>query len=246
MADALRVLTLNIAHGARSPFPAGLLPRSYLRSNVEAIARLLREQDADLVALQEVDRASFWSGGLDHLDLLAEKSGYPHRIHGEHRRVDRGPLKMNVGTALLSRRPFLETRVHRFNVGTPNDKGFVLGRVQLGRLRVGVVSVHLGLSAASRVEHFRQMVEQGLGRGGEPEVIAGDLNCVWHEERGSARELAEAVKMSAPEPDGGQPTLRQRRIDWILVPPALRISEYRVLPDRVSDHRAVVATVVVD
>jgi endonuclease/exonuclease/phosphatase family metal-dependent hydrolase len=35
---------------------------------------------------------------------------------------------------------------------------------------------------------------------------------------------------------------RGRRLDWILISPEFEFVEYRTLPDVISDHRAVVAT----
>jgi endonuclease/exonuclease/phosphatase family metal-dependent hydrolase len=37
-----------------------------------------------------------------------------------------------------------------------------------------------------------------------------------------------------------------RRVDWILVSPELRFVSHRVLPDRLSDHRAVTAEIALD
>ncbi|HXT52108.1 MAG TPA: hypothetical protein VN811_13770, partial [Thermoanaerobaculia bacterium] len=52
-AHALRLLTLNVAHGRKLATHQALLSPTTVRRNVEEIASLLRESRADVVALQE-------------------------------------------------------------------------------------------------------------------------------------------------------------------------------------------------
>ncbi|MFY0578270.1 endonuclease/exonuclease/phosphatase family protein [Cystobacter fuscus] len=100
----LKVLTLNIAHGVPSipvPLPF-LLPRRRLLGHLDAMADLLAREGAEVVALQEVDRAGLFSGTVDPLERLATRAGYPHLLHGPHLHL---PGVCARGTALLSRRP---------------------------------------------------------------------------------------------------------------------------------------------
>ena len=64
----LRVLTYNIHHGEGTDG----------RIDLERIARVIRAADADLVALQEVDRHTRRSGGVDQAAVIAEALGYEH------------------------------------------------------------------------------------------------------------------------------------------------------------------------
>ena len=74
-----RLLTFNIAH-ARGALPVhqGLRSAAKIRSNLLKIARLIHRLEADIVALQEIDENSRWSGSFDHLAYLSEHSGLAH------------------------------------------------------------------------------------------------------------------------------------------------------------------------
>ncbi|MGH7338345.1 MAG: endonuclease/exonuclease/phosphatase family protein, partial [Myxococcota bacterium] len=61
----LRLLTLNVAHARRQARHQALLAEPALRRNLQAIAQVLRREAADVVALQEADGPSAWSGGFD-------------------------------------------------------------------------------------------------------------------------------------------------------------------------------------
>ena len=69
-APALRLLTLNVAHGRKLATHQALLSPMTVRRNLEEIASLLRESRADVVALQEADGPSAWSGNFDHVETL--------------------------------------------------------------------------------------------------------------------------------------------------------------------------------
>jgi endonuclease/exonuclease/phosphatase family metal-dependent hydrolase len=69
--DSLRVMTFNIHHGSGNDdctdpeVPEGEIPEAECALDLERIAEVIRAEDPDIVALQEVDR--FWarSGGVD-------------------------------------------------------------------------------------------------------------------------------------------------------------------------------------
>ena len=91
------------------------------------------------------------------------------------------------------------------------------------------------------------MVEH-LGGRKTPLVVLGDLNCQWGGEDDSLRRLAYELSLQ-PQFARFQRLATYRlgrkkwRIDWILVSPQLRVKRYEVLPDRVSDHFAVLADI---
>src|SRR4051794_37177958 len=49
-----RVMTLNVAHGARAPLPAALFRRATIERNLEDVSKLLRDVAPDVVALEEL------------------------------------------------------------------------------------------------------------------------------------------------------------------------------------------------
>ena len=67
----LTLASINLAHGRKDALSQLLVTRATIEKNLCEIAALLRELDADLVALQEVDARSSPEAGRHPLDALA-------------------------------------------------------------------------------------------------------------------------------------------------------------------------------
>ena len=81
-----RIVTFNIAHGrGLSPFQ-GLHGRRRFQRNLQKIAKMLGELEPDIVALQEIDENSRWSGSFDHLEYLNSLLDFPHAVFGVNNR----------------------------------------------------------------------------------------------------------------------------------------------------------------
>jgi endonuclease/exonuclease/phosphatase family metal-dependent hydrolase len=247
----VRVVTLNVAHGRKDGKNQMLLKDETIRSNLVELAALLDRAKADVIALQEADAESAWSGKFNHVDFLAENSAYDcsyHGIHASNRMYD-------FGTALLSRHPFQGSFAHSFKPSRPTTtKGFsvaALGWNPGGSLPqpllLKFVSVHLDFSRRSvRRSQIDEMVAVLSGIDG-PMVLMGDFNTDWQTEDSSLKYLADQMELSVFEPHAdGLSTYGDKgaRLDWILISPELEFSNYAVFPDVVSDHHAVTAEIV--
>jgi endonuclease/exonuclease/phosphatase family metal-dependent hydrolase len=237
-------MTLNLAHGRATGVHQALEKRSTIEAHLDKIGQLLRRERPDVVAFQEADGPSFWSGEFNHVEYLAHAAEYPHFFRGEHVRG----LGLSYGTALVSRLPLAEAVSHTFAASPPTPpKGFVVARVTWpGRpgLRLNVVSVHLDFSLASvRKEQIAELAEHLAKREG-PTIVLGDFNSQWSDRESAVRALAERLSLRAYQPAAADMATfpeTGKRLDWILISPPLEFLEYRTLPDVVSDHRGVVA-----
>lgn len=246
---ALRLMTLNIAHARREAQHQALLAPPALKHNLGTIAEVLRREAPDVVALQEADGPSAWSGDFDHVATLAQLAGIDHAFRGEHNPFSFGPFDLSSGTALLSRFPLAQPRSRAFLESWRDTKGFVAATVEpeaLGGACVDVVSIHLDfLAARVRRRQVDQLVEMFRHRE-RPLVVMGDFNCEWSERRRSLDRLRRELRLRPPaEPAHATfPSWRPLvRLDWILVSEELAFSSYETLPDRLSDHLGVVAGV---
>ncbi len=75
-------------------------------------------------------------------------------------------------------------------------------------------------------------------------VVMGDFNTRWDKENSALHLIAGELGLSPYKP--GQTGLETfahfgHRLDWILISPEFRFHSYNVIDDNVSDHRAVVA-----
>lgn len=244
----LTVATLNMAHGRKDARNQMFLSEEAIRANLLELAGLLDRAEADMIALQEADAPSWWSGEFDHVDFLARNSIYPCTLHGVHATT----RAYDFGTALLSQHPLQGGFVHSFQPSWPTTtKGFTLAALSWnpgGRLeqplRVKFVSVHLDFSRRSvRRAQIAEMV--GLvGKLKPPLVLMGDFNTDWQTEDSSLKFLADELGLEVYEPHAeGLSTYGDKgaRLDWILASPDLKFRRYAVYPDIVSDHYAVAA-----
>lgn len=246
---SLRILTLNLAHGRNQAANQLLLRREDIEQNIQRISQMLTRVDADIVALQEADGPSGWSGNFDHVEWLAREAGYPWHYRASHAQS----WLFNYGTAILSRVPVSEVLQHTFNPSPPTfNKGFLLSTVSwvpnrdsCPELSIDVISVHLDFSRHKvRQEQINEMTALLSGRN-RPIIIMGDFNSEWFADESIVKQLAQNGRLSVymPEADNLHTYNTDYRYDWILISPDLAFASYEVLPDNLSDHRAIVAEI---
>jgi endonuclease/exonuclease/phosphatase family metal-dependent hydrolase len=249
----VRLLTFNIAH-ARGPLLHQSLRReSRLRLNLQSIARLIQRLDVDIVALQEVDENSRWSGSFNQLDYLREQTGLGYAVHGVHNR--RGGLyHLNYGNALLSRWPVPHHENVPFGARPVGEKGFLFAEVDTPAGRLPLVNVHLNhrsrpvrLKQAARLMAFLdlQQAHRGPHWAAGP-VLCGDLNCPAHTPDATALLLGHLGRIHPytlwPQGRAGRtfPSYwPQRALDYIYLPESCHRVEAQVVRSHLSDHRPV-------
>lgn len=244
---ALRVMTLNVAHGRGTGFHQLLQGTGTTVGNLDRIASLLARENIDVVALQEADGPSFWSGNFCHVNYLAEKGAFAWQFHGEHV----GTAGLSYGTALVSRyRPGNAESVVFDPALSLTRKGFVVSTIDWpGRpgMQVDLVSVHLAFeSERARRAQARELVDV-MRRRGRPMVMMGDFNTALQREDSALQYIALELGLETWLPGAeAMQTFPSNgaRLDWILLSGELQFNAFRVLDDEVSDHSAVVAEII--
>ena len=244
--DVLKVMTLNLAHGRRDRWHQVFLKRRQIEAHLDHVAEVICREQPDVIALQEADGPSIWSGRFDHVAYLAERAGMPHYVRGEHVRR----LKLRYGAAILSRHLLEDSVVRTFAPSTLTPpKGIVAAALcwpSESQRTVDIASVHLDFSRRSvRRRQAEQIVRLMLQRD-RPRVLMGDMNCDAGPREGTIRELASALSLKLYRPEAtGMETfpLRGKRFDWILISRELEFHHHATLPDVLADHQAVVASV---
>ncbi len=220
----MRIASFNIHHGA----PPGRLVRN--GAMVEAVASL----DADLVALQEVDRRVFRSWFADQAGAAARRTGMTARFVATRWFGPGG----RYGHALLVRGRTFEQRVLDLP-GPGEPRAALLSRVAVGDIELSVASTHLQNRRRGRFhtapDQLRAVLDE-LGRWPQPWCLLGDLNL---RPDGAVPPLVaaglEPVESPATYP-ADQPRLC---LDWIALA-GLTPTDARVVDTGVSDHRALV------
>lgn len=245
----LTVLNLNLAHGRKDAFNQMFQKTRTTRKNLEEIAVFISDSGADLVALQEADFASRWSGKFNHVEFISERSPFPCMVHAHHAKK----YMYDFGTALLSTVPYTHRLTHTFEPSWPTtNKGFVLGEVLWnpgGELdepvAVSVISVHLDFSRKKVREAQTREIEAVLPDLKEPVIILGDFNAGWHSKNSAIKTIVENgnFKVFRPEAtDLGTYKSGKHRLDWILISNNLEFVSYEVPQIVLSDHQPILAT----
>lgn len=246
--ETLSFLTLNAGHGRKSTWNQMFVNTERTYENLDHIAVLLDETAADVVALQEADAPSRWSGKIDHVLYLRDNTNYNCSLLGEHAQT----WLYSFGTALLTHTMMRDAISVTFPASPPTTtKGFVMATVHWdygeGPVPVTVVSVHLDFSRKSVRDAQVAILIDALRDLSTPIVLMGDLNSQWDQKRSHVRHLSDELGLMAFEPEsttlGTYRGSEGKRLDWILASEDIEFIDYRVLSERVSDHLAVYAKI---
>lgn len=159
--DPLRVATYNIHRavgidGRRAP---------------ERIISVIREMDADILGLQEVEWQETGPRAETQFEMLIHLPGYT-AVAGPNIRDHRG----HYGNVLLTRYPVRAVR--RLDLGEPGaePRGAIDADLDVAGHPLRVIVTHLGLRTRERHRQARKLREAILEIQGRPLVILGDLN----------------------------------------------------------------------
>jgi len=245
--NIIRVMTLNMAHARNDGFHQIFQGTETARINLDTIRSLISARKPDIVALQEVDRPSFWSGSIDHVDYLTRGTSFMHYINGVHADT----FGLAYGTALLSDTALTQPLAVTFKPEhSITPKGFLISTTRLADtsgadIKVDIVSVHLEIfSKRVRQKQAIELVRE-LRTRNRPLIIMGDFNTEWHQSDAVIKYIAYALGLHTFKPDSTELATFPffgKRFDWILASSHFTFTSYKVLSEKVSDHKAVLAT----
>ena len=149
------------------------------RFRLDRIAGILKDHDADIILLQEVDDGAPRSRQMDLADELARLLGYPHYAVGHNVRLRRG----RYGNATLSRFPILKARNIDLSIGRRKRRGCQHTTLDLAEQRIEtqleLFNLHLGLSARERQQQLGLLAsapEFAQLKKAQPCIVGGDFN----------------------------------------------------------------------
>jgi endonuclease/exonuclease/phosphatase family metal-dependent hydrolase len=240
----MRVLVLNMHAGKDA---AG-------QSNLDGIAALIKNKQADVVLLQEVDRGTNRSGHEDQIARLASAVEYDFAFAPSLLDYDGG----QYGIAVLSRHAIgfrmtkpLPVRPEQTRAGGSHEPRVgLLALTTVGNRRLGVMNTHLDpADQDARIQEitaFLRMIrdQQAVG---EPFVAGGDFNAT--PENPMFDSLRSAGLRDAWTECGSGDGLTYpadnpvKRIDYLWLSAELQCTSAEVVDTRVSDHRPLLVTV---
>jgi endonuclease/exonuclease/phosphatase family metal-dependent hydrolase len=204
------------------------------RRDPERILAILREIDADIVALQEADRR--FGRRLSVLPRESIDEHTPYRPVAISQRPDSIGWH---GNALLVRREIEVASASIVPLPALEPRGAIRADLLLGERRLRVVGMHLDLSGLRRRHQIRSVLAHlATCDGACPTVLMGDLN-EWALHGGCFREFGSDWHVLSP--GRSFPSRRPvAQLDRIVVSPQWRVVEtgvhHSALAARASDH----------
>jgi endonuclease/exonuclease/phosphatase family metal-dependent hydrolase len=203
------------------------------RVDIQRTIQKLRDMEADIIALQEVERYSIRSGFRDQVELMAKELQmnavfYPSLAYPG----------FYYGNAVFSRFPLKENNFIPFTSAIEN-RSMIVTQVEMSEeLKITLVNTHLGLNKDERKEHFQQMYGV-LSIVDGPIILTGDLNTtpeqkeylIW-EEIVSKSNQGHALKTYSK---------RDWQIDYIFHSPHFEVLKTETYKSDTSDHFPIAA-----
>lgn len=245
----LRVVTWNIHHAEGADG----------RVDIDRIAARLKELDADVVFLQEVDRQTRRSGNVDQPTVLAHRLGM-WSCFGDFMPYDGG----QYGLCILSRWPLRDVGNVQLPAGQLEPRTVLVATLPLQPgLDIRLFNVHLDWLEDDQNRYAQGQALLGvvtadvaaMGKG--PAIIAGDFNDglgsrtlnLFQADFVQASNVANAAFDGPAVVTGTWPAEQPtQEIDFVFVHPGGRLTaagSQSVEAKGASDHRPVVAEVVV-
>jgi endonuclease/exonuclease/phosphatase family metal-dependent hydrolase len=237
--SAMRILVYNI-HAGKDAARV---------DNLDRVAAIIRDSRADVALLQEVDRGTRRSGGVDQLAKLRSLTGYDG-VFGKTIDYDGG----EYGIAVLSRWPIDSSSMMILPVTITDSvarsryeqRGALVTKIRSPSGFVRVIDTHLDATRGDSNRVIQAGTLRALAntqRDSGFTIVGGDLNS----EPGGpvAGILTEAGWRDAFRLCGtGQPfsfpaNKPTKRIDYLFVAPDARCRSARVLDTKASDHRPI-------
>jgi endonuclease/exonuclease/phosphatase family metal-dependent hydrolase len=247
----LKILAYNIAHGR------GLADTYWAgdrKDRLTQIGEMLKQQNADVVVLNEVDLDSTWSGRMNQGAFIADVAGYPFRAEQTNYDLCLPGFRIRFGNAILSRLPIVDAQ--RVRYASPSklesavygQKDGLLCTLDVGSAKIRVLGVHL----ESRFEPTRvatlPVLTDLLSDTAAPLIMAGDFNCEVKsvaQPQTALDTLLQTTSLHRAEEAGASfpadaPNIL---IDHVLAQPPIKVTRFEIVDTQLSDHRPVVAEV---
>ena len=227
--DTINVMTYNLHNGFNT--------RGEL--DLEALAAVIEENKADIVALQEVSRGWLISGGIDMLSWLSQRLDMPYVS---------GPTAGALwGNAILSKYTITEYANYEL---PPDDlcieRGFTVAIIDTGGTNLQIIATHLHhVEKDSDIRQMQVPVILNYWDNTQNTIVLGDFNAQQGAPEMEMFYQAGLLDTLVDQPEAltfNSADLYER-IDYIWLSPDIQLVESYIPFSQASDHLAVVAVI---
>ncbi|MDH3944218.1 MAG: endonuclease/exonuclease/phosphatase family protein [Anaerolineae bacterium] len=211
------------------------------RLDLEALAVVIEESGAEVIALQEISRGWLIWGSVDMMEWLAQRLGMNY-VYGP-------AADAQWGNAILSKYPIISAENHPLDPDTLLiQRSYIQADIDIGGgifTMIATHFTHVDEHTPEREIQSSQLIE--AWNGAPTTVILGDLNARPDESPIAILNNAGLIDVSAVI--GEQPTYTyysdhpDHQIDYIFVSPDLAYRDFSIPLTTASDHLPLVVTI---
>lgn len=250
-----RIATYNIAHGRGSVNGQSNWSgkNSAKVSRLKSIGRYFKDNNTDILILNEVDFSSSWSGNIDQASIIAESGEFPYIVRQVNYDLLTPGFSLKFGNAILSRYPI--EKAYKKSLPALSMLEFlffgnhdaVKAYINLSpEISITVWGLHLEVrNEETRVEAITEIL-RGVSDN-EIVIIAGDLNSEpnGNNLKTAFKKLSVANKLAFyPKLENNKYTFPsekpKRRLDWVFYSPQWDLVSGAVPLIEYSDHLPVI------
>jgi len=218
--DDIKIVSYNIHSGVdKDMFPT-----------LFDIIEFLKNCDADIICLQEVNESS--KVGFQ-VSSLKEELGM-----NSHFGANVVNLNSNYGLVTYSKYKIIRQN-HIYLSSSREQRGLLHTVIDVRGKRVNIINVHLGTDKKEQKIQLKELQEFIDGLGNETYIIAGDFNSenitLNNKSIDIAKELDKSNTLTY--------SLGIERIDYIFTSPNIKPIDYRVIIKKMSDHYPIIAKI---
>lgn len=225
--DTLKIMSYNIHHG-RNLFG---------RYSLDEIAEVIKNSNADIIGLQELDNGVVRSRFQDQIKYLSEKLSMEY-VYGFNHNV----LGGMYGNGVLSKFPIESYENFHLPSGR-EQRGLLNTTINVEGKQLNFLVTHLGLNQQERQRQVNA-ISNYIDTFNNQVILVGDFNARADSEEIqllSKRLVDTAYTTGNKEPTFDLPVL-SGRIDYIFLDQSINLKTYKVIKSRASDHYPIVVT----
>ncbi len=225
----IRVMSYNIHHGKNS----------LGADTLDNITDTIRDNQADIIGLQEVDKNVYRTQFKNQVKLMASELGMYYAF-GSNIEV----MGMEYGNAILSKYPIKSfENVHM--PGFKEKRGLLRAEIKIDGKDMNFLVTHLGLTKQERTKQVKTISEY-IKFLGTKTIIVGDFNSKENnEEMNSIKTLMVDSSQGKREhfKNTYEGLIIKSKIDYIFVSPDIKVNKYNVIDTNESDHFPIIANI---
>jgi endonuclease/exonuclease/phosphatase family metal-dependent hydrolase len=224
----------------------------------QQVIDLMRHERPDIVCLQEIidiaGKAAFFPG----ITELQQVCGFAHAFHSPVFSFNFMQRTAHFGNAILSQLPFESTETiftnleykpdFDFDTDDYNIRNLQHAVIDIGKTKLNILNhhghhIHQHKNGDTQTLRQMQQIADYVGTLEGPVILCGDFNLAPQSEslgkiNGLLANLSLTYKLKTTR---NQLTPKTEVCDYVFVNDSVRIHDFRVSPDIVSDHAALIA-----